>query len=802
MEADTSSCDAAATSAPLKPTNAKPILNNPYLRNPLNLGYYTPYPSHVDTARLQAIARGSQNTFHNPYLSRTILSTKPSALVRSVSDTQAKLTTNRPAATGPSSVTNHIRVPTPATTVFSVKSNEATPPAPKLRSKSLKQAVSASAPRASTPQPENARVADNVMIPKHVALKMNFDDFKPEEFLDRGEWSDLARYPINLDPPNGLMTLRCLFCEKKYSGPNARSMWRRHVGGKHNFVLNGGKAMPSKPSKPTETVITFAQSSKKRDRKRPNKRVEMKAATTNSQSTEMIVDQDSSANNSFETIDAANSDQSDDELEEAINEISDNEVVQNELTSLEPPLALGMVSESLDALNEDTLQGLRDMPQIAPATPFGHPSCMRRSISTPSFLPSRDIEPFDPLGHPFLLPPFEEGTPQKGIGMDSNFTSPLRLEWPSDPTFADNTNIPTTESAEPEDVAERIAQRGLKATSSCRDLGLLPSITLAPSLRSPKCAKRLRSPPTPSGSENRWLSSNSPSTNSSNRPSTPRSHQRNASEASPTSLLQRLTSGRTGVSNEGSISTPVPVQPHKLSESDRRRWLLALESPGPGPPFPSSSPGAPSSAQSNRLLPLTLGQSPQHPTLGRSSARKAASFLHPFSTGVASENSYDAMSSFQYNEETASAETGKIGTPFVTRSTPRRYTLPSSIYGSSPMGPPSTTRSRFMHSRTPSLAHSHTRSSSIEELGHDDPFASELTFPYDPHSRLRDRLRDGKKETPTMLSGSPFLKRSRESEATEEPSVVTAPPSLDVSGLEWMDLQDSSPVKKKARLSQ
>lgn len=116
------------------------------------------------------------------------------------------------------------------------------------------------------------------------------------------------------------------------------------------------------------------------------------------------------------------------------------------------------------------------------------------------------------------------------------------------------------------------------------------------------------------------------------------------------------------------------------------------------------------------------------------------------------------------------------------------------------MGPPSTTKTRYLHSRTPSLAHSLTRSSSIDDLGPDDPFGSESSFPYDFHSRLRERLREGKKDSGLMFSASPFLKRTRDADPTEDSTAAIAS-SLDLPNLDWMDRQDSTPVKKKARLS-
>ena len=59
-------------------------------------------------------------------------------------------------------------------------------------------------------------------------------------FLVRREF-EMQLYPSALEPPSKLTPLRCLFCKKIYNGPNARSMWRRHMTQKHNFLLGGKK---------------------------------------------------------------------------------------------------------------------------------------------------------------------------------------------------------------------------------------------------------------------------------------------------------------------------------------------------------------------------------------------------------------------------------------------------------------------------------------------------------------------------------------------------------------------------------
>jgi hypothetical protein len=79
-----------------------------------------------------------------------------------------------------------------------------------------------------------------IIIHPPAAFQVSFTDLQPGIFLDRSDFG--AEYPPNLDPPQGLQAVRCLFCDKHYSGANARSLWRRHVMGKHDFTMKGQRA--------------------------------------------------------------------------------------------------------------------------------------------------------------------------------------------------------------------------------------------------------------------------------------------------------------------------------------------------------------------------------------------------------------------------------------------------------------------------------------------------------------------------------------------------------------------------------
>ncbi|CAE6433193.1 hypothetical protein ACGC1H_001543 [Rhizoctonia solani] len=79
-----------------------------------------------------------------------------------------------------------------------------------------------------------------IIIHPPAAFQVSFTDLQPGIFLDRSDFG--VEYPPNLDPPQGLQAVRCLFCDKHYSGANARSLWRRHVMGKHDFTMKGQRA--------------------------------------------------------------------------------------------------------------------------------------------------------------------------------------------------------------------------------------------------------------------------------------------------------------------------------------------------------------------------------------------------------------------------------------------------------------------------------------------------------------------------------------------------------------------------------
>lgn len=98
----------------------------------------------------------------------------------------------------------------------------------------------AGAPIDSNPNRPALPPAGAIIIHPPAAFQVSFTDLQPGIFLDRSDFG--VEYPPNLDPPQGLQAVRCLFCDKHYSGANARSLWRRHVMGKHDFTMKGQRA--------------------------------------------------------------------------------------------------------------------------------------------------------------------------------------------------------------------------------------------------------------------------------------------------------------------------------------------------------------------------------------------------------------------------------------------------------------------------------------------------------------------------------------------------------------------------------
>ncbi|QRW05468.1 ADP-ribose diphosphatase [Ceratobasidium sp. AG-Ba] len=122
-------------------------------------------------------------------------------------------------------------------------------PIPRQRRPANAESITRSSPSPSAAPQQAAETYPNrpalppagaIIIHPPAAFQVSFADLQPGIFLDRADFG--AEYPPNLDPPQGLQAVRCLFCDKHYSGANARSLWRRHVMGKHDFIMKGQRA--------------------------------------------------------------------------------------------------------------------------------------------------------------------------------------------------------------------------------------------------------------------------------------------------------------------------------------------------------------------------------------------------------------------------------------------------------------------------------------------------------------------------------------------------------------------------------
>ncbi|KAF8761853.1 hypothetical protein RHS01_00835 [Rhizoctonia solani] len=104
--------------------------------------------------------------------------------------------------------------------------------------------------------------AGAIIIHPPAAFQVSFTDLQPGIFLDRSDFG--AEYPPNLDPPQGLQAVRCLFCDKHYSGANARSLWRRHVMAQASITSIPGDLHESAPPSAAPAASPPGQSKSKR----------------------------------------------------------------------------------------------------------------------------------------------------------------------------------------------------------------------------------------------------------------------------------------------------------------------------------------------------------------------------------------------------------------------------------------------------------------------------------------------------------------------------------------------------------
>lgn len=203
--------------------------------------------------RQEQAPKPESSRFVNPYVNTRPTKPRPNAMARSVSETVLPTTSATASSSQPQIGSTLTRPSAPTSRALAttgtqkrVDSDYQPDSRPAGSSSSRHRARSranAARPKSLPPNPNPPPGPDSTWIHKSLALKMKFTDFQPGEYIVREDWHGAMKFPENLDPPNGLDTLRCLFCEKQYSGVNARSMWRRHVSQKHDVILAGAKTM-------------------------------------------------------------------------------------------------------------------------------------------------------------------------------------------------------------------------------------------------------------------------------------------------------------------------------------------------------------------------------------------------------------------------------------------------------------------------------------------------------------------------------------------------------------------------------
>ncbi|KAF8310819.1 hypothetical protein DL93DRAFT_1557412 [Clavulina sp. PMI_390] len=266
-------------------------------------------------------------------------------------------------------------------------------------------------PKAQTNPPPGP---DTTWIPKNLAGKMQFSDFQPGEYLDRNDWGPGMKFPDNLDPPPGLETLRCLFCEKQYAGVNARSMWRRHVAHKHDVVLAGAKntAGSSGPrSRSRKKGGVYGVGPPRRANARRTAREEETAkvhdVADDSDEDDEEMDEDEFLADESMVVDQENeaSDpESDFEFDPPPTTLPSAEPAVPELPTAEHKGPVLVADEKWDDdVPNSVLYPFSQLPRPAPATAStSTPAPLRRSFSTPAGVESISA---------FLLPAFEADTP-------------------------------------------------------------------------------------------------------------------------------------------------------------------------------------------------------------------------------------------------------------------------------------------------------------------------------------------------------------------------------------------------------
>lgn len=429
------------------------------------------------------------------------------------------------------------------------------------------------------------------------------------------------------------------------------------------------------------------------------------------------------------------------------------------------------------------------------------PGAMRRTMSTPATMPTPSPAGLTASLSAFLLPPFG----------DSAGDTPASKGKSPQVNHGGSSAQPSSSMSYPEfqNVSSCSSNSDLANALKRHKVRLLPGISLVPALRSPRGIDAFSSPPprisrgTGGGFTPRPWDVASPRPGSSRiddspiagsshghvRPSTP---DKSRGIRHPFSMSHPMAS----VEHPELIITPAPAgRKRTMSESERAKWLMALESPGPFGRIGSSPDGA--SASLRGLSSTFLTSSPLQPT--QTGAYKARPYFMPPSSFPDSSPPASRADDLKENE-------GPSNTSFL-RS--HRRMRSHSMFDT----PGSSVFSVSMRRPSPRGTGTHTRSSSVDldtsfSSIDDDPFRSlriDSSFPFD----LDIREQDEKMIFGIGSSPIPGMKRAREEDdgthrialipTSPRPGDRSTPPELEIDAFDWD--REASPVKKRIRTS-
>ena len=451
---------------------------------------------------------------------------------------------------------------------------------------------------------------------------------------------------------------------------------------------------------------------------------------------------------------------------------------------------------------------------VLPQTrPHSTPGPMRRTMSTPAYIPTPSPAEATASLSAFLLPPFG----------DSTGNTPAAKGKISDINHSSSSTQPSSSMPAPEfqNFGSYSSDSDLANALKRHKAALLPGITLVPALRSPRGVDAFSSPPprisrrTGTGLTPRPWSVDSPGAGPSTRidgssiPGSSHGHMRPSTPDKPRGIRHAFSMSYplAGVEHPDSIIiTPAPAgRKRTMSESERAKWIMALESPGPLSRIGSSPDGA--SASLKGLSSTFLASSPLQPT--QTSTYKVRSyFMPPPSFPGSSSPPIPLADDVKENEGPNNTSAPLFRSHRRMRSHSMFDTPGSSVFS---------VAGHSMNRPSPRGTGTRTRSSSVDidtsfSSIEDDPFRSlriDSSFPFDLDVRVQEehpeRMIFGMGSSPV-----PGMKRAREDDdGTHRVTLIsmsprrgdrsTPSPEIEIDAFDWD--REMSPVKKRIRTS-